>query len=207
MLGSGQGSEGRPSSGLVLGGGNTCQDCGNQAKKDCVHQRCRTCCKSRGFECPTHIKSTWVPASRRRERQQQLAALHHHQQQQLVLHDKPKRVRQASNLGPGLPSEVRTGAVFRCVRVSSVEEGGDEEEYAYQTAVAIGGRVFKGVLYDRGPDPAASGSGGGGGGASSSSLGEGGGGGVSSSMLAASLLDPTAMFSHNPYLSDLRIHF
>jgi LRP1 type putative zinc finger protein len=47
----------------------TCQDCGNQAKKDCSHRRCRTCCKSRGFDCATHVKSTWVPAARRRERQ------------------------------------------------------------------------------------------------------------------------------------------
>lgn len=27
-----------------------------------------------------------------------------------------------------------------------------EEEYAYQTAVSIGGHVFKGILYDQGPD-------------------------------------------------------
>ncbi|MCO5547687.1 hypothetical protein L7F22_001138 [Adiantum nelumboides] len=47
-----------------------CQDCGNQAKKDCPHSRCRTCCKSRGYECATHIRSTWVPAAKRRERQQ-----------------------------------------------------------------------------------------------------------------------------------------
>lgn len=56
------------------GGGPSCQDCGNQAKKDCAHMRCRTCCKSRGLECPTHVKSTWVPAAKRRERQQQLAS-------------------------------------------------------------------------------------------------------------------------------------
>lgn len=58
--------------------GNTiaCQDCGNQAKKDCVHSRCRTCCKSRGYECATHVRSTWVPAAKRRERQQaELAAM------------------------------------------------------------------------------------------------------------------------------------
>ncbi|XP_026414462.1 protein LATERAL ROOT PRIMORDIUM 1-like isoform X1 [Papaver somniferum] len=47
----------------------TCHDCGNQAKKDCSHNRCRTCCKSRGYDCSTHIKSTWVSASRRRDRQ------------------------------------------------------------------------------------------------------------------------------------------
>ncbi|KAE8692939.1 Lateral root primordium protein-related isoform 2 [Hibiscus syriacus] len=33
----------------------TCQDCGNQAKKDCFHRRC---C----FGCHTHVKSTWVVA-------------------------------------------------------------------------------------------------------------------------------------------------
>ncbi|CAL9779177.1 unnamed protein product [Musa acuminata subsp. burmannicoides] len=56
------------------GGTSTCQDCGNQAKKDCSHRRCRTCCKSRGFECSTHVKSTWIPAARRRERQVSAAA-------------------------------------------------------------------------------------------------------------------------------------
>ncbi|XP_020597847.1 protein LATERAL ROOT PRIMORDIUM 1-like, partial [Phalaenopsis equestris] len=53
---------------FVTGGSSTCQDCGNQAKKDCSHRRCRTCCKNRGYDCSTHIKSTWVPAARRRER-------------------------------------------------------------------------------------------------------------------------------------------
>ncbi|XP_035833764.1 protein SHI RELATED SEQUENCE 1 isoform X2 [Helianthus annuus] len=54
-------------------GGVSCQDCGNQAKKDCQHMRCRTCCRSRGFPCETHVKSTWVPAAKRRERHQQLS--------------------------------------------------------------------------------------------------------------------------------------
>jgi LRP1 type putative zinc finger protein len=69
-------------SGSQIGGSNTttssstttCQDCGNQAKKDCSHRRCRTCCKSRGFDCTTHVKSTWVPAARRRERQLMVGA-------------------------------------------------------------------------------------------------------------------------------------
>lgn len=68
-------------------GGNegvNCQDCGNQAKKDCAHLRCRTCCKSRGFDCHTHLKSTWVPAAKRRERLQQ---------QHLA--DTPKRMRES----------------------------------------------------------------------------------------------------------------
>jgi len=69
--------------------GMNCQDCGNQAKKDCTHLRCRTCCKTRGFQCQTHVKSTWVPAAKRRERQQQLAALHN--PQQFRPHNIPKR--------------------------------------------------------------------------------------------------------------------
>lgn len=48
------------------------------------------------------------------------------------------------------PPEVSSQAVFRCVRVSPVDEA--EDEYAYQTAVSIGGRVFKGILYDKGPE-------------------------------------------------------
>ncbi|KAG5130729.1 hypothetical protein JHK84_037126 [Glycine max] len=56
-------------------GGISCQNCGNQAKKDCPHMWCRTCCKSRNFDCQTHVKSTWVPTSRLRERLQQLSAL------------------------------------------------------------------------------------------------------------------------------------
>lgn len=72
----GGGSSGGPSAGGGGGGGGmNCQDCGNQAKKDCSHLRCRTCCKSRGFQCQTHVKSTWVPAAKRRERQQQLLYL------------------------------------------------------------------------------------------------------------------------------------
>ncbi|CAH2043060.1 unnamed protein product [Thlaspi arvense] len=144
------------------GGGPSCQDCGNQAKKDCAHMRCRTCCKSRGLECPTHVKSTWVPAAKRRERHQLLAS-----GQQLQAESVPKRQRDhfparstslvctripshnASGLEVGnFPPEVSSPAVFRCVRVSSVDDG--EDEYAYKTAVSIGGHVFKGILYDQG---------------------------------------------------------
>ncbi|XP_057977236.1 protein LATERAL ROOT PRIMORDIUM 1 [Malania oleifera] len=49
-----------------------CRDCGNKAKKDCKYRRCRTCCKNRGYDCSTHLKSTWVSAARRRERQMTL---------------------------------------------------------------------------------------------------------------------------------------
>lgn len=74
------------------GGGTRCQDCGNQAKKDCNYMRCRTCCRSKGFECQTHIKSTWVPAYRRRHR-------HHHQHQQQPLQHNPKRLRENPSSG------------------------------------------------------------------------------------------------------------
>ncbi|KAI3807349.1 hypothetical protein L1987_23276 [Smallanthus sonchifolius] len=46
------------------------------------------------------------------------------------------------------PAEVSSPAVFRCVRVSAMDEA--EEQLAYQTAVSIGGHVFKGILYDHG---------------------------------------------------------
>lgn len=75
------------------GGGISCQDCGNQAKKDCIHMRCRTCCKSRGYDCQTHVKSTWVPAAKRRERQQTIAALQQPQPQQ-IRGENPKRIRE-----------------------------------------------------------------------------------------------------------------
>lgn len=152
-------------------GGMSCQDCGNQAKKDCSHLRCRTCCKSRGFPCATHVKSTWVPAARRRERQQQLAAVQqqqHQQQQQLrAAGENPKRQRENPAASSSLvctrlpsssgmevagtfPAEVSSPAMFRCVRVSGVDD--PDDQYAYQTAVSIGGHVFKGILYDQGPD-------------------------------------------------------
>ncbi|CAN6443996.1 unnamed protein product [Victoria cruziana] len=158
-------------------GGTTCQDCGNQAKKDCSHRRCRTCCKSRGFECPTHVKSTWVPAARRRERQH---LLHSSATATTNTGKKPRLAssQAAASLtsnsattpsrsfdtgsshqememgGSGLPGHVTAPAVFKCVRVTSIEDGDDE--YAYQAAVKIGGRVFKGFLYDQGQDDSSS---------------------------------------------------
>ncbi|KAK4746271.1 hypothetical protein SAY87_012583 [Trapa incisa] len=157
--------------GSGLGGGTiNCQDCGNQAKKDCAHLRCRTCCKGRGFQCQTHVKSTWVPAAKRRERQQQLLASattqqHPHQQFQLIDHPKRQRedpppgrhhqqlaTRPSSGLevGQQFPAQVSSPAVFRCVRMSGMEDA--DEELAYQTSVNIAGHVFKGTLYDHGPD-------------------------------------------------------
>lgn len=48
------------------------------------------------------------------------------------------------------PAEVSSPAVFRCVKVSAMDEA--DEQFAYQTAVNIGGHVFKGLLYDQGPE-------------------------------------------------------
>ncbi|KAE9588355.1 hypothetical protein Lal_00003006 [Lupinus albus] len=141
-------------------GGINCQDCGNQAKKDCPHLRCRTCCKSRGFQCQTHVKSTWVPAAKRREKQQQQQQ--QPQQQQFWGRDHSSRqnrenqgVASLSVTTTGLeqgqfPPELNSQAVFRCVKVSPMYA--PDERYAYQTAVNIGGHVFKGILYDQGPD-------------------------------------------------------
>lgn len=47
-----------------------------------------------------------------------------------------------------LPGQVHAPAVFKCVRVTAVDDG--EDEYAYQAVVKIGGHVFKGFLYDQG---------------------------------------------------------
>ncbi|KAL9260514.1 LATERAL ROOT PRIMORDIUM 1-like protein [Drosera capensis] len=160
----------------------TCQDCGNQAKKDCTHRRCRTCCRSRGFDCSTHVKSTWVPAARRRERQTVNAGgdggnggggggassgstsgakkprLINSQNTATTSHtstsNTPPRSydtsssHQDASFKEGLPGQVRAPAVFKCVRVTAVDDG--EDEYAYQAIVKIGGHVFKGFLYDHG---------------------------------------------------------
>lgn len=48
------------------------------------------------------------------------------------------------------PEEVSFQVAFRCVRVTSLDD--DDDQYAYKTAVTIGGHIFKGILYDQGPD-------------------------------------------------------
>lgn len=52
------------------------------------------------------------------------------------------------------PPEVKTTTTFHVVRVTSTVnvDGVDQnhDQYAYQTAVSIGGHVFKGILYDQG---------------------------------------------------------
>ncbi|KAL6523747.1 hypothetical protein OROGR_017350 [Orobanche gracilis] len=152
------------------GGAISCQDCGNQAKKDCAHMRCRTCCKSRRFPCPTHVKSTWVSATKRRERQQQLATTMQQQHERGATEREGGGKRQRENpasasnsvvctrkhtntSGLGachFPSEVSSEAVFRCVRVSPIDDA--ENHFAYQTAVNICGHIFKGILYDQGTE-------------------------------------------------------
>ncbi|KAK9000429.1 hypothetical protein V6N11_080929 [Hibiscus sabdariffa] len=122
-----------------IGGSRRCEECGNKAKKDCGFMRCRTCCRSKGFECQTHVSSTWVPAYRRRRHP--------------VPPHNPKRLRQNPSSGlevKSFPAEVTSEVTFRCVRVSSGEGAGDQ--YAYLTSVNIEGHVFKGILYDQGPD-------------------------------------------------------
>ncbi|KAJ1269528.1 hypothetical protein BS78_07G218500 [Paspalum vaginatum] len=171
--GSSRGGRGS-ASGAAAAGTISCQDCGNQAKKDCAHMRCRTCCKSRGFDCPTHVRSTWVPAAKRRERQQQ-------QQLATGAAEPSKRLRDAGAppssttatttssgeqhhrhhqelvvaAGERFPREVSSEAVFRCVRLGPVDEAADAE-VAYQTTVSIAGHLFKGILHDVGPDTSSS---------------------------------------------------
>lgn len=164
-------------------GAATCQDCGNQAKKDCIHRRCRTCCKSRGLDCATHVKSTWVPAARRRERQQASHSTNPAavtascsqsvssgaKKPRLVLGNNsqtshtstsnnttatattPRSFDTGDSGGGSMPKQLTAPAEFRCVRVSPMD-GGEDDEFAYQAVVRIGGHVFKGFLYDQGLD-------------------------------------------------------
>ncbi|KAL3818799.1 hypothetical protein ACJIZ3_004704 [Penstemon smallii] len=215
------------------GGGISCQDCGNQAKKDCTHMRCRTCCKSRGFQCQTHVKSTWVPAAKRRERQQQLANLQQQQQnnsssnqQQQERHSGNKRQREINNptssnslmvtripttnsgleIGNTFPSEVNSEAVFRCVRVSAIDDA--EDQYAYQTAVNIRGHVFKGILYDQGTESqymAAAGETSSGGG-SVNAGGGGGGGGIQQLNLITGTSTSTAAVAVSPFVDTSNLY-
>ncbi|KVI06530.1 protein SHI RELATED SEQUENCE 1-like [Cynara cardunculus var. scolymus] len=178
VIGGGSGSGSGGGSGGVI----NCQDCGNQAKKDCQHMRCRTCCRSRGLPCKTHVKSTWVPAAKRRERQQQLDLSTQPQNvsnQPLSLmmrsgvsglDQNPKRPRDdhqqiAGDGGVVIPTIhhhniTPSGFHFPAELNSPVVfrcvrvSGTDEteEQLAYQTAVSVGGHVFNGILYDHGPD-------------------------------------------------------
>ncbi|KAM7278876.1 hypothetical protein ACFE04_006010 [Oxalis oulophora] len=200
-------------------GTTTCQDCGNQAKKDCPHKRCRTCCKSRGLDCTTHVKSTWVPAARRRERQLMAAAVVEGaagssgstsgaKKPRLITSQTTSHTSTSNTTPPrsfdtssshqdlgfkeSLPGQVRAPAVFKCVRVTSVEDGG-EDEFAYQAMVKIGGHVFKGFLYDHGMDPSQEGFPN----LSELHLGGGGGGGRNGQSSSAPMIDPSDVYGGN----------
>lgn len=80
--------------------------------------------------------------------------------------------------------------MFRCVRVSSVEDG--EEEFAYQTAVSIGGHVFKGILYDNGPGSI------GGGGYNAGESSSGGGGAQQLNLITAGTVTVATASSSTP---------
>ncbi|GAU37617.1 hypothetical protein TSUD_365380 [Trifolium subterraneum] len=136
-----------------------CLDCGNRAKKDCSFQRCRTCCKGRGFDCRTHVKSTWVPASLRRYRKAEgggdSGGVSSGTKRQRILvsssHNAAATSRSSNaSFKQSLPRYVRAPAVFKCHRVSAIGNG--EDELAYLATVNISGHVFKGFLYDHGID-------------------------------------------------------
>ncbi|CAJ1933594.1 unnamed protein product [Sphenostylis stenocarpa] len=125
--------------------GLKCQECGNQAKKDCAYSRCRTCCKNKGFKCQTHIRSTWIPVDRRRQKlEEQLLTTN-------LQGDIPKRHKHNPCLEEfKFPSVTSSMALFSCVQVRSMDD--TVNEIAYQTSVNIGGHVFSGLLYDQGPE-------------------------------------------------------
>ncbi|KAJ9537924.1 hypothetical protein OSB04_030657 [Centaurea solstitialis] len=137
-----------------------CQECGNKAKKDCLYYRCRSCCRGRGFECETHVKSTWAPASSTKHHVSTNYSTRlsqrrrHHEEEEQQEHDQ-LHLPPSSSSGLGerqFPMEVTGEAIFTCVRVTSTsEENTLVDRYAYETSVNIGGHVFKGTLYDQGP--------------------------------------------------------
>ncbi|XP_010554483.1 PREDICTED: protein SHI RELATED SEQUENCE 6 [Tarenaya hassleriana] len=142
-----------------------CGDCGNRAKKECAFGRCRTCCKSRGYDCATHVKSTWVPASQRRDRKFTVAgavsgsgpSCPGSKKQRTEVSEQNNAAKaplglQTSSSHQGfkeaLPGKVQAPAVFRRIRVTAITNG--EAEVAYQATVTISGHVFKGFLYNYG---------------------------------------------------------
>ncbi|PON98775.1 hypothetical protein TorRG33x02_053900 [Trema orientale] len=153
---------------VVRGGTRACADCGNRAKRDCGFSRCRTCCKARAFPCSTHVRSTWVPASRRRRNgssgsssaskrprlhECQTDASHSHTFNSNNAITTPKSfdapsIHQDAIFKQSLPNKVRAPAIFRCHRVTAIGDG--KVEIAYQVTVRISGHVFQGFLYDQG---------------------------------------------------------
>ncbi|KAE8729039.1 hypothetical protein F3Y22_tig00004004pilonHSYRG00025 [Hibiscus syriacus] len=130
------------------------------------------CQDSEGFSAKRTLRVLGFPRLKAGEAQQ-LAALqeaqHQHNQQQegqQQFREIPKRQREnqgvpslaCTRLSPStsglelgqFPPEVSSQAVFRCVKVSAMDDV--DEEFAYQTVVSIAGHVFKGILYDQGPE-------------------------------------------------------
>ncbi|KAF8117373.1 hypothetical protein N665_0011s0091 [Sinapis alba] len=139
-----------------------CRDCGNRAKKECLFERCRTCCKSRGYNCATHVKSTWVPSS---------SSSHHHQHSSSSSSDRNKKKlkidpsdkpsvlivptttsrRQETRFKEGLPGKIEAPAVFKRTRVTAISNE-EQSEIGYQATVTINGHVFRGFLHYHGVD-------------------------------------------------------
>ncbi|TKY68300.1 LATERAL ROOT PRIMORDIUM 1 protein [Spatholobus suberectus] len=159
-----------------------CQDCGNRAKRDCGFRRCRTCCKGRGFDCSTHVKSTWVSASQRRgggsgsgsgdgngdgngngSASKRLRPLGSSKNVAATSHGSTSNATTTKSFSLDT-SSCQQDAGFkqslpRHVRAPAVFRchrvsaiGSGEDEFAYLATVHISGHVFKGFLYDHGAD-------------------------------------------------------
>ena len=125
-----------------LMGASRCQDCGNQAKKECVYMRCRTCCKNKGFHCETHVKSTWIPLYRRRQRQQHQQQ---HQQQQLaaVLPQElqghsPKRHRQIHSSGTVSHTSIRSTKIYMCEKEKATNQKQKKKSFSSNECDLLG---------------------------------------------------------------------
>ncbi|KAG6781635.1 hypothetical protein POTOM_014546 [Populus tomentosa] len=167
---------------INIGPARACRDCGNRAKKECQYRRCRTCCKSRGYECTTHLKSTWVPAARRRERLGYSSGGGGGGSSASSSGGGcvgGKRTREnvpassnsfsTSNNNAAASFVLDTGSSFQDASfkqslpvqvhapavfrcVRVTAINGDEAEVVYEAKVNISGHVFKGFLYDQGMD-------------------------------------------------------
>nr|WHL55527.1 SRS6 [Litchi chinensis] len=158
-----------------------CRDCGNRAKKECSFRRCRTCCKTRGFDCASHVRSTWVPASKRREKKLATpgaASASASCSSYGVKRPRPFVVPSPSSHNVTTPATSSSSANDLSLGISShpqdsrfkkslpgriqapavfrnirlTDVSDGEAENAYVATVNISGHVFKGLLYDHGSD-------------------------------------------------------
>ncbi|ESQ45030.1 hypothetical protein EUTSA_v10010750mg [Eutrema salsugineum] len=131
-----------------------CRDCGNRAKKECLFERCRTCCKTRGYQCATHVKSTWVPSSsssssdRKKKLRIDYSDKYNSANVSIV---RTTTSRQETSFKEGLPGKIEAPAVFRRTRVTAISNN-EQAEIGYQATVTINGHVFKGFLHYYGVD-------------------------------------------------------